>query len=36
MQFSNGVSLITVPNRDKIDFVDRFFKNRREETERQR
>ena len=36
MQFSNGASLITVPNREKIDFVDRFYKAKREETEKQR
>ena len=34
MQFSNGASLIMVPNRDKIDFVDRFYKAKREETEK--
>ena len=33
MQFSNGASLIMVPNRHQIDFVDRFYKARREETE---
>jgi para-nitrobenzyl esterase len=36
MQFSNGASLIMVPNRDKLDFVDRFYKAKREETEKQR
>ena len=36
MQFSNGASLITVPNREQIDFVDRFYKAKREETEKQR
>jgi para-nitrobenzyl esterase len=36
MQFSNGASLIMVPNRDKIDFVDRFYKAMREETEMSR
>ena len=36
MQFSNGASLIMVPNRDKIDFLERFFKSKREETESQR
>ena len=33
MQFSNGASLIMVPNREKIDFVDRFFRWKREQTE---
>ena len=36
MQFSNGASLIMVPNRKQIDFVDRFYKAKREETESQR
>jgi para-nitrobenzyl esterase len=36
MQFSNGASLIMVPNREQIDFVDRFFKSKREATESQR
>jgi para-nitrobenzyl esterase len=36
MQFSNGASLIMVPNRQQIDFVDRFYKAKREETESQR
>ena len=36
MQFSNGASLIMVPNRDQINFIDRFYKAKREETERQR
>ncbi len=36
MQFSNGASLITVPNRDQINFIDRFFRFQREETERAR
>jgi len=36
MQFSNGASLIMVPNREQIDFVDRYYKWKREETERQR
>lgn len=36
MQFSNGASLIMVPNRDKINFVDRFFRFQRQETERTR
>jgi para-nitrobenzyl esterase len=33
MQFSNGASLIMRPNREQIDFVDRFYKAKREETE---
>ena len=36
MQFSNGASLISVPNREQIDFVDRFMKWKREQTESQR
>ena len=36
MQFSNGASLIMVPNREQIKFVDRFYKAKREETESQR
>ncbi|MBR5060555.1 MAG: carboxylesterase family protein [Prevotella sp.] len=36
MQFSNGASLIMVPNRDKIDFVNRFFEWKRLETESER
>jgi len=36
MQFSNGASLIMVPNRKQIDFVDRFYKAKRKETEGQR
>jgi para-nitrobenzyl esterase len=36
MQFSNGASLITVPNRQQIDFVDRYFKAKREATENAR
>ena len=36
MQFSNGASLIMRPNREQVDFVDRFYKARREETEKQR
>ena len=36
MQFSNGASLITVPNRKQIDFVDRYFKAKREATENAR
>ena len=36
MQFSNGASLIGVPNRAQIDFIDRFYKQKREETESQR
>ncbi len=36
MQFSNGASLIKVPNREQIDFIDRFYQWKREETERLR
>lgn len=36
MQFSNGASLIMRPNREQIDFVDRFYKAKREEVEAQR
>ena len=36
MQFSNGASLINVPNREQIDFVDRFFEWQRERTEGER
>ncbi len=36
MQFSNGASLISVPNMKQISFVDRFYKAKREETESQR
>ncbi len=36
MQFSNGASLIMRPNREQIDFVDRFMKTRRETSEAQR
>jgi para-nitrobenzyl esterase len=36
MQFSNGASLITVPNREQINFIDRFYKAKREETEQER
>ena len=36
MQFSNGASLIMRPNREQVDFVDRFYRAKREETERQR
>jgi para-nitrobenzyl esterase len=36
MQFSNGASLIMVPNRQEIDFVDRFYKAKREEAEKNR
>ena len=36
MQFSNGASLITVPNREQIDFIDKFYRFQREETERMR
>ena len=33
MQFSNGATLIMRPNRHQIDFVDRYMKAKREETE---
>jgi para-nitrobenzyl esterase len=33
MQFANGASLIMRPNREQIDFVDHFYKIRREESE---
>ena len=36
MQFSYGASLIMRPNREQIDFVDRFYKAKREQTETQR
>ena len=36
MQFSNGASLIMRPNREQVDFVDRFYRQKREETERAR
>ena len=36
MQFCNGASLVSVPNREQIDFIDRFYKQKREETESQR
>ena len=36
MQFSNGASLIMRPNREQVDFVERFYKMKREETEKQR
>ena len=36
MQFSNGASLIMRPNREQVDFVDRFYRHLREETEKQR
>ena len=36
MQFSNGASLIMRPNREQVDFIDRFYRHVREETERQR
>ena len=36
MQFSNGASLIMRPNREQIDFVDRYYKAKREETEKER
>lgn len=36
MQFSNGASLIPVPNRDKIDIMDKFYKKIRETAESER
>ena len=36
MQFSNGASLIDVPNRAQIDFIDRFFAEQRKKTEGER
>ena len=36
MQFSNGASLIMRPNREQIDFIDRFMKTKREATEKAR
>ena len=33
MQFSNGASLIMRPNREQIDFIDRFMKAKREQAE---
>ena len=36
MQFSNGAALIMVPNREQIDFVDRFYQWKREEMENER
>ena len=36
MNFSNGASLIMRPNREQIDFIDRFFKAKREEAEKKR
>ena len=36
MQFSNGASLIMRPNREQIDFVERYYKAKREETESSR
>ena len=36
MQFSNGASLIMRPNRNQIDFIDRFYKAKREEAEGER
>ena len=36
MQFSNGASLIMRPNREQVDFVDSYYKAKREETEQQR
>ena len=36
MQFSNGASLIMRPNREQVDFVDRYYKAKREESEQLR
>ena len=36
LQFSNGATLIEVPNRKQIDFVDRYYKAKREEVEKSR
>ena len=36
MQFSNGASLIMLPNSEQIHFIDRFYQLKREETENQR
>ena len=36
MQFSNGASLIMLPNSEQIYFIDRFYQMKREETESQR
>ena len=36
MQFSNGASLIMRPNREQVDFVDRFYKAKREASEASR
>ena len=36
MQFSNGASLINVPNREQIDFVDRYYRAKRAEVESNR
>ena len=33
MQFSNGASLIMRPNREQVDFVDRYYRAKREEVE---
>ena len=35
MQFSNGASLVMRPHREQLDFVDRFYRAKREETERE-
>ncbi len=36
MQFSNGASLTMLPNREQLDFVDRFYQSVRASTEQQR
>jgi para-nitrobenzyl esterase len=33
MQFSNGASLIMRPNREQVDFIDRFMQSKRKEAE---
>jgi para-nitrobenzyl esterase len=36
MQFSYGASLIMMPNREQIGFVDRFYRWKREQSEQER
>ncbi len=36
MQFANGASLIMRPNKEQIDFVDRYYRWKREQTEKER
>jgi para-nitrobenzyl esterase len=33
MQFADGASLIMRPNREQVDFVDRYYRAKRQETE---